>query len=318
MSYLTVLTKDAHGKRRFQLQKDLDDLKFDIAQEETANKKIAREVESISNAREAAKAVRSKRALVAVDAAESPKSVSPAPGAADIRMVIDDVIFSVVTSHVTPTPSSRKAKAWTSRPKYWTDIVEHHAEYGYESVCKEYANELSKFEGMTKKATLNRWKREKNDSKILKAPNVRLPKYGKVVEEGLITDITKRIDLGLLIDNTILRNLLLERLKGTSQTAMLKENGGKHVFGHSWSQRFWRRNGFSNRAATSKMRDLPADLNEKKETCSRIAANLIHNYNIPADFIHGIDETNALFVSEKNRTMSAKGAKEFDFWEVVC
>nr|WP_309757975.1 hypothetical protein [Flavobacterium sp.] len=72
-----------------------------------------------------------------------------------------------------------------------TDIVEHHAEYGYESVCKEYANELFKYEGMTKKATLNRWKREKNDSKILKASNIRLPKYGKAVEEGLVTDITK-------------------------------------------------------------------------------------------------------------------------------
>lgn len=141
-----------------------------------------------------------KELLVAVDAAESLMSVSPAPGAADIRMVTENVLFSVVTSHVTPTPTSRKAKAWTSRPKYWTDIVEHHAEYGYESVCKEYANELSKFEGMTKKATLNRWKREENDSRILKAPNVRLPKYGKVVEEGLITDITKRIDLGLLLD----------------------------------------------------------------------------------------------------------------------
>ena len=65
--------------------------------------------------------------------------------------MIDDVLFSVVTSHVTSTLSSKKAKAWTSRPKYWTDIVEHHTEYGYESVCKEYANELSKYEGMPKK-----------------------------------------------------------------------------------------------------------------------------------------------------------------------
>ena len=207
MSYVTVLMKDSLGKRRFQLQKDMDDFKYDIAQEETASKKKAREVESISNAREAAKVVRRKRALVALDdAGEAPESSSPAPEA-DVRMVIDDALFSVETSYVTPTQSSRKAKAWTSRPSYWTDIVEHHADYGYESVCKEYENELSRYEGMTKKATLNRWKREKNDSKIIKDSNIRLPKYGKAVEDDLVIDISKRIDLGLLIDNTILRNL---------------------------------------------------------------------------------------------------------------
>ena len=85
ISYLTVLTKDSLGKRKFQLQKDMDDLKYDIAQEQTASKKKAREVESISNAREAAKEVRSKRALVALDdAAEAPEPSSPAPEA-DVR-----------------------------------------------------------------------------------------------------------------------------------------------------------------------------------------------------------------------------------------
>ena len=183
-------------------------------------------------------------------------------------MVVDDVLFSIETSYVTPFQSSRKAKAWTSRPTYWTDIVERYADYGYESVCKEYANELSKYEEMTKKAkkaTLNRWKREKNDSKIIKESNIRLPNYGKAVEDGLVIDFSKWIDLGLLIDNTILRNLLIERLKGTAQTSMSKEDVGNHVFGHSWSQRFWRRNGLSSRAATSKMRDLPADFMRKRK-----------------------------------------------------
>lgn len=100
-------------------------------------------------------------------------------------------------------------------------------------------------------------------------------------------------------NNTVLRNLLHERLKGTSQISMLKENDGKHVIGHSWSQRFWRRNGFSNRAATSKMRDLPADFNEKKETYIRLAKKLLHKYNIPADLVHGIDDINALFCISK-------------------
>ena len=45
ISYLTVLTKDSLGKRRFQLQKGMDDLKYDIAQEQTASKKKAREVD---------------------------------------------------------------------------------------------------------------------------------------------------------------------------------------------------------------------------------------------------------------------------------
>ena len=63
---------------------------------------------------------------------------------------------------------------------------------------------MSKYEGLTKEATLDRWKSENNDSKNLKASKVRLPKYGKAVEKGLVKDISKRINLGLLIDSTVL------------------------------------------------------------------------------------------------------------------
>jgi hypothetical protein len=111
-----------------------------------------------------------------------------------------------------------------------------------------------------------------------------------------------------LIDNHVLKNLLIGRLDESNQAHLLKENGGMHMFGHSWSQRFWKRNGFENRVATSKMRDLPADY-EEKENMIRIGAKLIHDYKIPPAVVMGIDETNALWVSQKNRTMSKKGAR---------
>lgn len=108
----------------------------------------------------------------------------------------------------------------------------------YEEACKIYATDLVHLTGQSKKATLYRWKREMGEEKVPIVNRDRLPKYGVDVEKGLVSDITQRISLGLSIDNVVLRNLLLVRLKSTDQLSLLRDNGGKHIFQDCWARRF--------------------------------------------------------------------------------
>ena len=146
----------------------------------------------------------------------------------------------------------------------------------YEEACKIYSTDLEYLTGQSKKATLCRWKREMGEEKVPIVNRDRLPKYAVDVEKGLVSDITQRISVGLSIDNVVLRNLLLVRLKSTDKLRLLRDNGGKHIFQDCWARRFWKR--LINHAVTSKMRDLPLDIEEKKDLYVRIAARYILKY----------------------------------------
>ena len=63
------------------------------------------------------------------------------------------------------------------------------------------------------------------------------------------------------------------------------------------------------RVCTTKMRELPADLEDKKATSIRIGRALIFTYKTPAELVIGRDETDARFVNHASRTREAKGAK---------
>ena len=78
------------------------------------------------------------------------------------------------------------------------------------------------------------------------------------------------------IDNIILRELLPVSLARTNQMGPLRENGGNHIFGDCWARRFWKRNDFALRVATSKMLELPLDFAVKAENYFRIAAKNIY------------------------------------------
>jgi hypothetical protein len=111
------------------------------------------------------------------------------------------------------------------------------------------------------------------------------------------------------VDNHVLRDLLLQKLVRTNQTNLLLENGGRHVYRYGWAQRFWKRNGLVSRIATSKMRDPPSDLQDMKENMIRIGALHIYKGKIPQKLVYALDETNALFLASKNRTLTKKGKK---------
>jgi hypothetical protein len=180
--------------------------------------------------------------------------------------------------------------------------------HSHDSACKMYAAD-SHLSDRSRKSTLYRWKKEMIQRKVVSRSKDRVPKYGVEVDKGLISDINVRISLGLPIDNVILRELLLVRLASTNQMELLREHGGNHIFGDCWAWRFWNRNDFVLRVATSKMRELPLDLPEQKETYARICARFIYLHKIPWGCVYNLDETNVHYVSFKNKTRARKGAK---------
>jgi hypothetical protein len=301
MNYYAALTKDSIGARKFKAQTDQDDIKFDEEVIKKKQKKIDSETLSIANAIKASKEVR--RRAIEKRKGREPEDVDDIVA---VHHAIDDALFAVQVSDV---PPNKSTKIWSSRPDHWQAIVEHMNSQSYESACKMYASDLAHLKGESKKSTLYRWKRDFNEGKVLSVNKDRLPKYGVEVDQGLSSDITVRTSLGLPIDNVVLRELLLVRLESTNQMGLLRENGGNHVFGDCWARRFWKRNGFVYRVATSKMRELPTDLPDQKDTYARICAKLIYKYKIVEDVVINLDETGVQYVQFKKKTIAKKGTK---------
>jgi hypothetical protein len=106
-----------------------------------------------------------------------------------VREEIDHALYGIQTFHF---PLSRKvltAKKWSSRPGHWHDIVIHMKQFGLASACREYAGDLADLKIESRKATLNRWKREMGNSKVIAFNKERLPAYGANVEKDLVSDI---------------------------------------------------------------------------------------------------------------------------------
>ena len=64
--------------------------------------------------------------------------------------------------------------------------------------------------------------------------------YGKEIDEKLHGMVSKRMRLGLPIDNFILRTLLVKLLILHDKEGMLKEYGGIHTCDSAWADRFYK------------------------------------------------------------------------------
>ena len=177
-----------------------------------------------------------------------------------------------------------------------------------QQAIKNYREE---FMGLTvKKAQQqnNRWQKNlKSRSKTTFA--VRVPHYGKVIDDLVSTDFHRARNVGLPIDNVSLRRLLVEHFVAANLQGTLVENGGPYSYTDSWAVRFYKRHNIVSRVATTKMRELPADFEEKKEKYLKIAAELIYRHNVPPELVINGDETAVQLVSRANRTRSLRGAK---------
>jgi hypothetical protein len=119
-----------------------------------------------------------------------------------------------------------------------------------------------------------------------------------------------RKGVGLLIDDDVLRELVVAQLVKEGRTHLLRGRGGIHTFGDGWCARFWRRHNQSSRVAGTKMReDMPDDFDKKKDVYITVGAYLINKYNIPPELWINCDETNALFVTMARKTRATKGSK---------
>ena len=155
---------------------------------------------------------------------------------------------------------------------------------------------------------INRWQRNlKSRSKTTFA--VRVPHYGKVIDDLVSTDFHRARNVGLPIDNVSLRRFLVEHLVAANLQGTLVENGGPYSYTDSWAVRFYKRHNIVSRVATTKMRELPADFEEKKEKYLKIAAELIYRHNVPPELVINGDETAVQLVSRANRTRNLRGAK---------
>lgn len=155
---------------------------------------------------------------------------------------------------------------------------------------------------------LKQWLKEirigKEQKKIGKSPV-----YGHEVDKELYDNIVKRREKGLPVDNFIICRLLLPLLRNHRKDHLLKMNGGKYNFGESWARKFCKRWNLVQRKVTTKMRERPEDLEEKKEEFIRVAAEIFRRYDIPQDLVINCDETGVLFVPRAKFTLANKGTK---------
>ena len=195
-----------------------------------------------------------------------------------------------------------------ARPVNWEIIAEEAKIYGNYSTLKTYASVFANATSIAATRRLNRWKCDLKNGKVSETRKAILA-YSREIDVELSDLVTIRGSAGLSIDNSILRQQLLTLLTEYNLTDLLKEDGGKHTFRDSWAHRFFARHGMVLRVCTTKMRELPADLEDKKATSIRIGRALIFTYKTPAELVIGRDETDARFVNHASRTREAKGAK---------
>ena len=207
-------------------------------------------------------------------------------------------------------PEEKEYTKRVRRPENWEDIAFDAQVYGNEAALRNFP---AAFAGASSTATyqrLNQWKNDiKNNKVFTKKIGFNLPTYGTEIDLQLLADCGTTRDAGLPIDDVILRRLLVVRLLAAGKEGLLKENGGKFSYGHSWAMRFFKRHNLVVRVCTTKMRELPADFDAKKALYMKIGANLIYKHNVPKELVINGDETAVLLVNRAKVTRSVSGVK---------
>lgn len=203
----------------------------------------------------------------------------------------------------------KQRKLWQMRPPNWKDIAYDATVYGNDSTLRSYSSE---FNGVSSTATyqrLNTWKKDLKSEKVSTVQKSRVPVYGAEIDALLLADFHTTRSVGLSVDDENLRRQLVIHLIAAGKQGLLKEEGGQHTFGHPWATRFYRRHGLVLRVCTTKMREIPADFEEKKEKYLKIGAQLIFRYQVPPQLVINGDETAVMLVNRARVTRNTAGAK---------
>ena len=228
----------------------------------------------------------------------------------DEEKVQDEIDGLVEDADVTrPVAEKKKRKLWQIRPPNWQDIAYDATVYGNDSALQSY---MSEFDGVPPTAAyqrLNTWKKDLKSGKIAKPQMSRIPVYGSKIDDLVLADFHTARSVGLSVDDETLRRSLVLHLIKAGKQGLLKEEGGKHTFGHSWAIRFYRRHGLVLLVCTTKMREKPADFDEKREKYLKIGAQLLFLHNIPPQLVINGDETAVMLVNRAKVTRNTAGAK---------
>jgi len=214
---------------------------------------------------------------------------------------------------VSGTDEGAEKKTYRKRPDNWKAIGHYGAQYGLSKAVDIFRHVFPKnMVHSAVKSAVNRYIKDFRSGKKEGRRPTRMSVIGEKEEGALIAAFWERSRAGLpLLDND-LRFILVGILSASGKINILKEHGGKHSFRGSWFSRFYRRHGISLRAATSKMREKPADFDAKVAAYEDVLASLLaaHSHlQLHPSLVVGVDETNTLFVPRGNKTRAMKGSK---------
>ena len=213
-------------------------------------------------------------------------------------MVSVDVVSNVTTKE--------RKKSWNKRPDCWMDIAKHYQDYGLKNTLDAFKEEMTLIPKALQERNIVIWNKNLKSGTTPKYSH-RMPEYGGKIDLELYAEVMQRVLLGLTVDPTTLREMLLVLLLEHQKMDLVRKNSS---FGYSWAQRFFKRHNLRSRAVSTKMREeIPADFDLKEQTYIKVGAKYIAAYDIPAELVYGIDETNALFVSRATRQRVKKGTR---------
>jgi len=99
---------------------------------------------------------------------------------------------------------------------------------------------------------------------------------GDAIDKELRIRVLDHVAKGVPINDIILKALAKKlSLLENNKEHLLTDNGGHITLGKVWCQRFWKRNELSSRVPTSKMREIPTDLEQKNWKYESILSYLL-------------------------------------------
>ena len=148
---------------------------------------------------------------------------------------IDAVVEDIPDIIATPKSVTKRQK----RPPNWEDIAMEAQIYGNRQALKNFPADFEGTSDTAKYQRLHLWKKDIASRRVISVDaRVRLPSYGTDIDLQVLADCNSRRDVGLSIDDVILRRILKVRLTEAGKGELLRENGGSYDYGHSWAMRF--------------------------------------------------------------------------------
>ena len=219
--------------------------------------------------------------------------------------------ISILKAHHLTMGFKRSNKTWNARPQHWAEIASYYAIYGEERTIVRYQDDLMKLNFSARAQALKAWSKDfaNGISSRDGYTKARKPAIGTLLDIRIAERINERINQGLAVNDTILHEIAIDIAELGGRGHLLAKNGGSLTLGASWCKRFWARHNLTTRTPTTKMREIPVDLQEKDRVYLQVLSRAIAKYNIPPVLRGGCDETNTQFVSVMSRTKAKRGSK---------